>query len=74
MPTLTDADREILAIERLWWQYAGVKERVIRERTGLSVTRFYQELNRILDIEAALAFDPLLVKRLRRVRERRKVG
>ena len=24
--TLTERDREILALERLWWQYSGAKE------------------------------------------------
>lgn len=70
--TLTDRDREILAVERLWWQYAGAKEAAVREKFDVSMTRYYQELNALIDREDALAFDPLLVKRLRRLRAQRK--
>ena len=66
--TLTDRDREILALERLWWQYAGAKEQAIRDKFDMSATRYYQVLNALIDREDALAFDPLLVKRLRRLR------
>ncbi len=69
--TLSDRDREILALERLWWQYAGAKEQAIREKFDMSSTRYYQVLNALIDREAALAFDPLLVKRLRRLRDKR---
>jgi hypothetical protein len=66
--SLSDRDREILALERLWWQYAGAKEQAIREKFDMSATRYYQVLNALIDREDALAFDPLLVKRLRRLR------
>lgn len=69
--TLSDRDREILALERLWWQYAGAKEQAIREKFDMSSTRYYQVLNALIDREVALAFDPLLVKRLRRLRDKR---
>jgi len=68
---LTDRDREMLALERLWWQYSGAKANEIRKRFDLSDTQYYQQLNALLDREAALAHDPLLVKRLRRLREQR---
>src|SRR3954447_12956303 len=66
--TLSERDREILALERLWWQYAGAKEQAIREKFDMSATRYYQVLNALIDRDDALAFDPLLVKRLRRLR------
>jgi len=66
--SLSQRDREILALERLWWQYAGAKEQAIREKFDMSATRYYQVLNALIDREDALAFDPLLVKRLRRLR------
>ena len=69
--TLTDRDREILALERLWWQHAGAKEQAIRDKFDMSATRYYQVLNALIDREDALAFDPLLVKRLRRLRAQR---
>lgn len=70
-PTLSERDREILALERLWWQYAGAKEQAIRDKFDMSATRYYQVLNALIDREDALAFDPLLVKRLRRLRAQR---
>jgi len=66
--SLSDRDREILALERLWWQYAAAKEQATREKFDMSATRYYQVLNALIDREDALAFDPLLVKRLRRLR------
>ena len=69
--TLSDRDREVLALERLWWQYAGAKEQAIREKFDMSATRYYQLLNALIDRDDALAFDPLLVKRLRRLRAQR---
>ena len=61
-------DREILAFERLWWRFAGAKDEAIRERFGMSATRYYQVLNALVDRPEALAADPMLVRRLRRLR------
>ena len=69
--TLSERDRDVLALERLWWQYAGAKEQAIRDKFDMSSTRYYQILNALIDREEALAFDPLLVKRLRRLRDKR---
>lgn len=68
---LSERDRDILGMERLWWRYAGAKEQAIRETFGMSSTRYYQLLNALIDRDEALAFDPLLVKRLRRMRAQR---
>lgn len=68
---LTRRDREILAFERQWWKYAGAKEQAIRELFDMSTTRYYQVLNALIDTPAALAADPMLVKRLRRLRATR---
>ena len=68
---LTRRDREILTFERQWWKYAGAKEQAIRELFDMSGTRYYQVLNALIDTPAALAADPLLVKRLRRLRASR---
>jgi len=64
-------DREILAFERQWWKYAGAKEQAIRELFDMSATRYYQVLNALLDKPEAMAADPLLIKRLRRLRTSR---
>ncbi len=63
-----EREREILEFERYWWKYAGAKERAIREQFELSATRYYQLLNEIIDMPDALAYDPILVKRLQRLR------
>jgi len=69
--TLSERDQSILAFERQWWKYAGAKEQAIRELFDLSPARYYQVLNSLLDEPAALAHDPMLVKRLRRMRSER---
>ncbi len=69
---LTDRDREILDFERSWWTEPGPKDTAIRERFELSGTRYYQLLTELLDDPDALAYDPLLVRRLRRARDRRR--
>jgi hypothetical protein len=68
---LTEREREILAFERHWWKYAGAKEQAVRERFGLSPTRYYQILNALIDRPEAVAHDPMLVRRLRRMRRSR---
>ena len=68
---LSARDREILAFERQWWKYAGAKEQAIRELFDMSSTRYYQVLNALIDGPDALVVDPMLVKRLRRMRASR---
>jgi len=68
---LSSRDREILSFERQWWKYAGAKEQAIRELFDMSATRYYQVLNALIDRPEALAADPMLVKRLRRLRASR---
>lgn len=68
---LSQRDRDILAFERQWWQFAGAKEQAVRDSFSMSATRYYQVLNALIDQPAALAYDPLLVKRLRRLRQAR---
>jgi hypothetical protein len=68
---LDERSRDILDFEREWWRHAGAKEQRIRERFDVSPTRYYQLLNAVIDDEAALAYDPMLVKRLRRLRAAR---
>lgn len=59
----------ILDFERQWWKYSGAKETAIRERFDMSATRYYQVLNALIDEPAALTHDPLLIRRLRRLRD-----
>ncbi len=64
--------RAILDFEREWWKHPGPKERAIREGFGLSTARYHQLLNRAIDLPEAVAYDPMLVRRLRRLREARR--
>lgn len=65
---LTARDREILAFERHWFRQAGAKEHAIKETFAISATRYYQLLGALIDRQEALEHDPMLVKRLRRLR------
>ena len=68
---LTDRDRRILELERDWFRAQGSKEDAIRDRLGMGSTAYYQALNALLDNPEAMKTDPLLVKRLRRLRSSR---
>jgi len=68
---LSDRDLRILEFERQWWKYAGAKEQAMREKFDMSATRYYQALNALIDRPEALEADPMLVKRLRRLRATR---
>ena len=69
--TLSDLESRILDFERSWWRYAGAKESAIEELFDLTPARYYQLLNDLIDRDDALAAAPILVKRLRRLREAR---
>ena len=69
---LTDRDRAVLDFERGWWLLPTPKGAAIRARLALSPTRYYQLLNVLVDDPAAAAYDPLVVRRLRRARQRRR--
>ena len=68
---LSDLEIRVLDFERSWWRYAGAKESAIKELFDLTPARYYQLLNDLIDKDAALAASPILVKRLRRLREAR---
>lgn len=70
---LTERDRAMLALEAAWPRHNGAKEQTIRAQLGMSPARYYQLLARLIDTEAALEHDPLLVRRLRRIRDTRRV-
>lgn len=71
-PQLDQRTRRILDFERSWWQRGGTKERMVREHLDLSPTRYNQLLMRAIDLPEALAYDPMLVRRLRRLRDARR--
>jgi hypothetical protein len=68
---LRERDLAILDFERRSWRHRGAKEEAIRDVFGLSAARYYQLLNAVIDSPEALRHDPMLIKRLRRVRDAR---
>ena len=70
--SLSDEDRLMLALERKFFAHRGSKEQAIRDVFGWTPTRYYQRLAALADRPAALAHDPLTVKRLQRMKDRRK--
>ena len=67
---LSDRDRAILEFEQGWWLEPGTKEAAIRARLDLSPSRYRELLYELLDDPEAMAFDPLVIRRVRRIRER----
>ena len=68
---LSDLEVRILDFERQWWKYAGAKDAAIKELFQISAKEYYELLNNLIDRDDALAASPLLIKRLRRLREAR---
>jgi len=68
---LSELEIKMLDFERQWWRYAGAKESAIKELFDLTPPAYYQMLNNLIDREAAVIAEPILVKRLRRLRESR---
>lgn len=68
---LSDLDLRVIAFEREWADRVGAKEAAIRSEFGLSAARYYQVLYDVIDTPAALRHDPVLVRRLQRVRDAR---
>ena len=68
---LSDLETKILDFEANWWRFAGAKESAIKELFDLSAPRYYQLLNDLIDRDDSLMAAPMLVKRLRRLREAR---
>jgi Protein of unknown function (DUF3263) len=68
---LTEREQAILSFERTWYKHAGGKEQALLDLFGMSATRYFQVLNALIDRPEALAQDPMLVKRLRRMRQYR---
>jgi hypothetical protein len=69
---LSDRQKAILDFERSWWTSDVAKDSRIEELFGCDAVAYYQELNVVLEQEDALAYDPLVVRRLRRLRDRRR--
>ena len=71
MNPLSDLDAAILDFEETAPRSIGRKEEAIRAQLDISPVRYHQRLNLLLDAPAAAQSHPLLVARLRRLREER---
>ncbi len=70
--SLPERDRALLDFERDWAAHRGDKEQAVRDRFSFSAARYYQLIARLIDNPAALAYDPMTVRRLRRRRDERR--
>jgi len=69
---LTERERALLDFEGNWWTRDDAKDTLVRAIFSCSLDEYYQELNRLVDVPAALIYDPLVVRRLIRLRDRRR--
>lgn len=69
---LSERDQQILDFERVWWTEPGPKDAAIKRRFGLSSGRYYRLLGDLIELGDAVAYDPLVVRRLRRLRDQRR--
>jgi hypothetical protein len=69
---IDERQQAMLEFERNFWTYDEPKEALIRSRFQCSADDYYTELNELLDDPAAIEHDPLVVRRLRRQRTRRR--
>lgn len=66
---MDDLGRQILKLEKQFPKYGGAKDHVIRERFNMSATSYFQILNAMLDDPEAAWAEPVLINRLRRIRD-----
>ena len=67
---LTDQERAILTFEASWWTEPGDKVGLVQDRFDLAADRYAAVLAELIDRPDALDYDPLLIRRLRRLRDR----
>ena len=68
---LSELEIKLLEFENNWWRHAGSKESAIKELFNLTPPAYYQLLNNLIDRQEAIMAQPILVKRLRRIRDAR---
>lgn len=71
---MTELEQLLLDFEANWHRFDQSKDEAIRLRFNISPTAYHQQLNALLDNADALAYNPLLIKRLRRLRARRRAA
>lgn len=71
---LSDDDKAMLDLAGARYKYAGARDAAIREQFDISPTAFHARVNALLDRPEALAYAPMTVKRLVRLRDARRVA
>ena len=71
---LSDVEKSMLTFAGRFYRQPGHQADAIRDEFGMTVTRFWQRVNQLVDTQAALAHDPVLVHRLQRIRAQRDTG
>ena len=71
-PEIEVEDLALLRFADGWWRSAAAREQAIRERFGMTPVRFYQRLAHLIETPAAAAAEPLLIARLKRIRDARR--
>lgn len=69
---MTGDEQALLSFAALTWQHAGARDTAIRHHLGLTPTEYHRRLHYLIDRPEALAADPVLVNRLRRLRDQRR--
>ena len=69
---LSEKDIRVLDFEAGWWHFPEPKDRAIRDYLGMSSTRYYQALRRLVEDEEAAREYPLVIKRLRKMKQARR--
>lgn len=69
---LTEREKDILDFEQSWWSLSIPREQAVRDRFQLTETEYVELLELLIATEAALEAEPLLVRRLRRMKDRRR--
>lgn len=69
---MTPITAAVLGFEHKTWARPGSKDQAVHDVFGVSATRYYQAVNRVIDDPEALALDPITVNRLRRLRQTRR--
>ena len=69
---LSPVEMSLIEFERTWWADDQPKDAAIAEQFSLTTAEYYEQLHALIDSDDALAHDPLVVRRLRRMRDRRR--
>ena len=70
--SLSKFEQDLLDFERTWWSEDQPKDAAIADQFRLTTAEYYEQLTALIDTDQALGHDPLVVRRLRRMRERRR--